>query len=681
MKITRLLYGAAYYDEYMPYNRIDTDMEMMKRAGMNVIRIAESTWSTIEPFDNVFDFTYLDRMLDASERHQISVIIGTPTYAIPPWMVKKHPDILAVTHNGSELYGHRQNMDITHPDFLMYAERVIRKIMEHIKDRTTIIGFQLDNETKAYDTSGKRVQEKFISYLQNKFPDIHEFNREFGLSYWSNSIHSWDDFPDIRGTINASLGAEFEKFQRMLVTDFLSWQASLINEYRRENQFITQNFDYEWRDYSFGLQPLVNQFEAAKCLTVAGADIYHPSQDHLTGAEIAFGGAVARGLKRDNYLILETQAQGNLTWLPYEGQLRLQAYSHISSGSNSVMYWHWHSIHNSFETYWKGVLSHDLQENPTYLETVRIGEEFASIGPDIMNLKKTCKVAFMLNNESLTGLTWFPIHKDLAYNDIVRWLYDTFYRINIESDIISIDYEALDNYQVIVIPALYSAPEKVLHRINDYVKNGGHIITTFKSGFSNEHLRVYHDRQPHIISECCGVTYSQFTAPERVKIKSHIGAQNAGMQETGVQDAGIQGTSYPVSYWMELLTATTAEIVASYDHPYWGKYAAVTYNRYGKGSAAYIGCYFDENYLEQVIRYVLEKADISVPEIRFPIICKQGVNDEGKTIRFYFNYANTPNTFLYKMESGTELLSGRRIESGETIELKAWDLVIIESDS
>ena len=139
---------------------------------------------------------------------------------------------------------------------------------------------------------------------------------------------------------------------------FLSWQADIVREYKRDDQFITQNFDFDWTTHSIGYQSQVDQYDASRCMTVAGADIYHPSNEELTGAEITVCGNISRSLKKDNYLILETEAQGLTPWLPYPGQLRLQAYSHIANGSNSVMYWHWHSIHNAIESYWKGVLSH-----------------------------------------------------------------------------------------------------------------------------------------------------------------------------------------------------------------------------------------------------------------------------------------------------------------------------------
>jgi beta-galactosidase len=60
----------------------------------------------------------------------------------------------------------------------------------------------------------------------------------------------------------------------------------------------------------------VDHFAAAQALDIAGVDIYHPSQ-HLTGREIAFGGAITRSLKPgQNYFVLETQAQGFAQWTP-----------------------------------------------------------------------------------------------------------------------------------------------------------------------------------------------------------------------------------------------------------------------------------------------------------------------------------------------------------------------------
>ena len=534
----KLLYGAAYYDEYMPYDRLQQDVAMMKKAGINTVRIAESTWSTCEPQEGVFDFSHVERVMDAMEEAGINVIIGTPTYAIPTWMVKSHPDVMAETVKGRGIYGARQIMDITHPVYRFYAERVIRKLMECTAHRKCVIGFQVDNETKYYGTAGKNVQEKFVKYLRRKFNnDLDAMNHEFGLDYWSNRINAWEDFPDVRGTINGSLGAEFEKFQRTLVDEFLSWQADIVNEYRREDQFITHNFDFEWRGYSYGVQPDVNHYHAAKALTIAGTDIYHPTQDDLTGAEIAFGGDMTRSLKRDNYLVLETEAQGYPGWTPYKGQLRLQGYSHLASGSNSVMYWHWHSIHNSFETYWKGLLSHDMQENAPYREACIMGKEFSEIGSHLVNLKKKNDVAILVSNEALTALKWFGIeataagNNGIGYNDVVRWIYDALYQMNIECDFVWPESDNLEQYKAIFIPALYAAPDELLERLKQYVADGGTLVATFKTAFANENIKVSHEMQPHILSNCFGINYQQFTFPKNVGLTGSI------IRESGADEA------------------------------------------------------------------------------------------------------------------------------------------------
>lgn len=669
MKTDRLLFGAAYYDEYLPYDRIEADMEMMKKAHINVIRIAESTWSTWEPQEGVFDFTHLHRMLKASAVHGISVIVGTPTYAVPAWLAAKCPDIIAETHDGPGRYGHRQNMDITHPVYLKHAEIIIRRLMEETTPYEHVIGFQLDNETKSYDTCSEYAQKKFVEYLKKKFAnDLNALNHAFGLDYWSNRIDAWEDFPDVRGTINGSLGAEYRKFQRKLVTDFLAWQCAVVSEYARPDQFITQNFDYDWRGYSFGLQPEVNQWEAAQPLTVAGADIYHPSAQSLTGKEIAFGGAIARSIKKDNYLILETEAQGNHGWLHYPNQLRLQAFSHLASGSNSVMYWHWHSIHNAIESYWKGILSHNLKENATYREACSIGADFAQYGGHLKNLRKKADAAILLSNEALTGLEWFRIHDSLRYNDIFRWLYDALYELNIECDILSpSDADLFSQYKILVTPALYSVSDTLVANLKRYVENGGYLISTFKTAFSDPVLKIHANDQPHGLTDVFGMTYDQFTD-----------AVNVGLKDCQFPVC-TEKVNNTVHYWMELLIPAAAQTLASYAHPYWGSYAAVTKNGFGKGHAVYIGCYFDSDVLKDLLTYLVKDSGITLPDERFPVVIKRGINDANREITYYFNYSDTPADIVWQGKEGILLMQGQPVKSGDSLTIPGWDFIIVES--
>lgn len=652
MKSDKLYFGAAYYAEYMPTSRIEEDMKLMKDAGMNVIRIAESAWSTWEPKDGEFDFSLLHKVLQESQKCDINVIVGTPTYAIPYWMAKKYPDILADTHLGRSVYGPRQNMDITHPGYLFHCERIIRCLMNEVQQYDHVIGFQIDNETKPYDTCGDRVQCMFKHWLINKFDTVDKMNHAFGLAFWSNSLASWEDLPDVRGTINNSLAAEFEAFQRSLVTGFLKWQRSIIDEYRRPNQFVTHNFDYEWRNYSHALQPDVDQFQAAKHVTVVGCDIYHPSASMLTGAEISFGGDLARGLKNgQNYFVLETQSQGPVNRLPWPMQLRLQAFSHLASGANMVEYWPWHSIYNAIESHWKGVLSHDSSPGIIYQEVKSIGADFTRLSPHLVNLKKKSPVAILVSNRSLTGIKHSYSFEGPNYGDIFRWMYDAFYMLNIPCDIVDDTCQDFSAYKLIVTPGLYCATDSLINALRRYVRNGGHLLSTFRSFFCDENVKIRCERQPAKMADLFGVTYDNFTVPIDVPY---------------------------VSEWMELLIPDTdTQVLLSYEHPVYQNYAVATLYQYGKGSAGYIGAMLDKDILQDLLREYTACFNIDVPTVSWPLIIKEGTNQFGKMILYILNYCSDQVDYTVPTDC-IELLSETKYTRNSRFRLQGWGVAIFE---
>lgn len=665
MKQLPILFGAAYYEEYLPYDRLREDFEMMKKASFNVVRIAESTWSTEEPEDGVFDFSHIDRVLDMAKEYGMYVIIGTPTYAVPYWLVKKDPGVLAETASGREKYGRRQNMNIINPTYRFHAERIIRKIAEHTANHPNVIGFQLDNETKHYGTASADVQKLFRDYLKDKFKTIDALNKEFGFAYWSNSVTSFDDLPDVTGTINGSYACAFAEFQRKLASDFLKWQSDIVKEYARPDQFITQNFDYEWCSfgapgtqdgYSRGVQPDICHFDAAKALNIAGTDVYHNTQDDLTGMEISFAGDEMRRLinGNDNYIVLETQAQAFRQWLPYPGQLRLQALSHVASGSTGILYWNFFSIHNSKETYWKGLLSHDFRENPTYLEACETGKELAKITDKIGSVKIENRVALMISNNSLSALKEFPTDKDLSYNDIVLSYYNALYRSNISVDIVFDNAPDWENkYDVIITPALYTVSEETTKRIRQFVENGGTLISSFRSFVANENVKVSCQPLPAGMTDVFGATYNQYTKPVNVTVCGE-----------------------KPEYWMELLVPDTAKTIGNYQHKYYRNYSAVVRNSFGKGQAFYIGCYFEWQALENILSDIIP-ADYRVSEREFPLIVKRGKSENGKEILFVFNYSSDDNYFDITFDC-TDILTDKEYKKGDKAPMADWGALLLE---
>lgn len=663
-----LRYGAAYYYEYMPQERLDKDVRLMKEAGINTVRIAESTWGVWESRDGVFDFSKLDKVLDAMERAGIRVIIGTPTYAIPAWLAKAHPDLLVTTSTGRRTYGARQNMDIVSPVFRRYAERMIRRLVAHVSGRRCVIGYQADNETKSYGNMGAPMQALFVQWLRQRFGSPEKMNRVYGLNYWSNSIHDWAVFPSMAGNVNASLGCAYAAFQRKMVTDYLAWQVRIIRSLKRPDQFITHNFDLDWRESSYGIQPDVDHFSAARAFDVAGIDIYHPTAGRLTGAEISFGGDLARSMRRANYLVMETQAQSlaGRQELPYPGQLRLQAFSHLASGADMVEYWPWQSLPNAVETYWKGVLSHDGEPNPVYEEVRRIGAEFRQAGDHLIHLQKRNKAAILFSNESLTALGWYPFSDSLGYNDILRREYDELYSMNVGCDLVNTASTNLADYALIVVPPLYSASDSVLAVLNEYVRQGGHIVYSCKSGFTDENVQVRSSRMPGPLRESAGVSYQLFTNIGHLALRGDPFVLGAAGNE--------------VHDWAEMLVPETATVVAGYDHPYWGKYAAITHHSYGKGSVTYLGTIPSRAVLRKILEVAVEEAGIrSVDqELAWPLIVKSGVNRYGRTVHYYFNYSDSVRHFFYPYGAAIDVLTGRPVGKGEGVTLEPWGLLVVE---
>src|SRR5581483_7552928 len=600
-KMENILYGVAYYPEYMPYDRLDTDVDLMQKAGITVVRVGESTWSTWEPRDGDFQFAWMQRVLDRLHQAGIRVILGTPTYSIPTWLWKEHPEIL-VAHPGTApplgdpyrptyptqltpgYYGIRQNYDFLNPYFRQAAERVIREIISHFKDHPAVIGYQIDNETFPTGIPTPYMNAAFLDRLKQKYKTPDMINKIWGLVYWGQLIDKWEDLPPRDGIINPGYKLEWENFQHDVITDYLAWQAKIVNEYKRPDQFITQ-------DFSGGVHTNLDQWAIARSLDIVAENPYFATQAALDGRTIWMSDDLGRSLKNSNFLITETNAQtigwDSRTQYPqYPGQLRQVVYTHLAAGANMVEYWHWHSLHYGQETYWKGVLSHDLLPNRTYAEVSRVAGELKKIGPQLVDLKQENKVGILLSTDSANALSYMPVSDHVNYMTVLGQMYGALYDLNVEPDFVQAADSNLSRYEVLLVPPLYSAPESVLVQIADYVKNGGQVVMSFKSGFTDEHSTVRAVMAPGPLREACGFHYQEFTnlaSPERLTPDPYgVGDQNTG------------------SVWEEFLVPDTAEVVTSFVDPYW-HFPAITRNKYGTGTLTYEGTYLTDQLQREVV--------------------------------------------------------------------------------
>lgn len=667
-----ILYGAAYYHEYMPYERLDEDVRMMKEAGISVVRVGESTWSLFEPREGEFEFAWMDRIIDKFHEAGIPVILGTPTYSIPAWLWHEHPEVLLEYRGGAKAYyGIRQNMDITNPTYLFYSERIIRKMMEHYASHPGIIGFQVDNETEARGVNNSDFFISFVNHLKKKYKTPENLNKLWGLNYWGMTIDSWEEVPPRDGVTNTAYKLEWARFNRKAVADFLIWQSKIVEEYKRSDQFITHCFMPSVQN--------IDQIESSTKMDMLAVNIYHGQQDDLTGNEIAFSGDFFRSVKNTNYLVTETNAQ-TIGWTskiqqpPYPGQLRQNVYAHIGSGANMVEYWHWHSIHYGQETYWKGVLSHDLQPNRAYAEVSKTAHELQNIGKKIVNLKKENEVAIFFSHDSNDALNFMPFNgsgsdwsesnSNVYRNQLVAQFHKILYQNNIGVDFIFPEKPDFEKYKLVIIPSLYIASDELLGKINTYINNGGHVIMQFKSGFCDENSMVRPVMAPGPLREACGFYYQEFS----------------NIKDIALKDNPYEVESNVATDWMEFIIPETAKPLAYYDHPYFSKYPAITINKYGKGTLLYEGSIFSDQIQTKIIEEAIDRANIKNlnHQYNWPLIVKSGINETGNKVHFYYNYSSEELEVEYLQSTGIELISNTSVKKGESYKINPWDVLIIE---
>jgi len=672
-----VMYGVSYYPEYEPTGHLKEDIALMKAAGINTVRMGESTWSLWEPEDGRFEFAAVDRVISALGEAHIQVILGTPTYSIPLWLYKEHPEILAIPLGGGPVfYGMRQNIDTNNTFFRRYAQDVIEHMVRHYRDNPNVIGWQIDNETASNGAANADVFDGFRHHLEKKFGTPEELNKAWLLSYWGQTIQRWDELPPRDAAQSTGYKLEWSRWQQERVTDYLSWQAGIVRRLRRPDQFITQ-------DFSGAMRRDVNEADVARSLDVVSANVYPAMQSAMTGASQALIGDYARSLRHSNYLVTETNAQTtgwSSAWQypPFDGQLRLNVYANLASGANMIAFWPWDSIHSGQETYWKGLLSHDSKPNRVYEEAARTGQELRTVGSKLTNLRIKNQVAILYSVDSANALDfmpfthgpepqWTPTRPVADYGTLVEQLHNVLYDLNVGTDFIFPNSTNLSQYSVIVVPALYIADDVLLNKLADYVKQGGHVLMTFKSGFADQNSTVRYDTMPGPLRDAAGFSYQEFSsidAPLELRGDPfHVGSHNT------------------VSYWAEFLTPEHAKALAYYDDAFFGRWPAITENSYGKGTLVYEGTWLTRELQNEVMKHVLQSANVAMADSTEPksVRVRSGINPSGRMQYYFLNFSKQGSDAVYHHAAGVDLLTGNRIGRDQSLKLAPWGVAIIES--
>ena len=125
MNFPHMIYGGDYNPDQWPEETWLEDARLMQEARVNLVSLGIFSWAKLESGPGVFDFGWLDRLMDLLHAHDVSVNLATPTASPPAWMVRLHPEVLPMNADGVTLWhGSRRHYCPHNPDYHKYATRI-----------------------------------------------------------------------------------------------------------------------------------------------------------------------------------------------------------------------------------------------------------------------------------------------------------------------------------------------------------------------------------------------------------------------------------------------------------------------------------------------------------------------------------------------------------------------------
>ncbi len=658
-------FGVDYYPEHWPRERWETDARLMAEAGFNVVRMAEFAWVKMEPADGQFDFSWLDEAIAVLTTQGIRVILGTPTASPPAWLMTKYPDVFRVREDSVRVtYGNRREYCANNPTYRRYSQRIVTKMAEHYADNPAVIGWQIDNEF------GERCycpvcRQAFQTWLCERYKSLNELNEAWGTIFWSHTYTEWDQIPVPLNTghsPNPGLALEFYRFSSESYVDYQQLQIDVLRE-KCPTHFITHNL------MGFGYDRL-NYFDLARPLDFVSWDNYRrmqwAMQDQVDPGRAALDHDTMRGLKRQNFWVMEQQA-GSGGWeivsvAPRPGELRLWAYQSIAHGADGIVFFRWRTARYGTEQYWHGLLDHDAYPSRRYQEIKGMGAEIRKFGDQILGAHVKANVAMMLSYDSRFAFQIQANNPEFKYPVHFYELYRAFHNEHVSIDVVSPD-DALSGYKLVIVPALHVLSLKTAENLARFVEAGGTVVVGARSGVKDETNTVVNMRLPGLLAKLCGTVVEEYDSPAP--------GMTQALRFTTPDLSSASGNTFA---WCDILAPDGAQVIARYTTGHYADTPAITLNHVGQGNAVYIGTMGDAGLHRSLAKWLLKLAGVqAIIETTANVEVAERWHGANRLL-FILNHTDQPQEVKLNRRYQT-LLDGKTYDSGVTVPAK--DLVIL----
>ncbi|MEU1715831.1 beta-galactosidase, partial [Nocardiopsis dassonvillei] len=397
-----LWFGGDYNPEQWPEEVQAEDVELMRRAGVNLVTVGVFSWALLEPKEGEYRFEWLDRVLDRLADAGIGVALATPTASPPPWFGLAHPDAMPVTADGTRLtHGSRDTYDVCSPAYREASVRIARALAERYSGHPALRLWHVHNEYGTWSHS-EHTAGAFRDWLRGRHVDLDRLNAAWTTAFWSQHYSEWEQIQPPRATQylpNPAHVLDFRRFLSDAMLDHFLSQRDVLRAVRPDVPVTT--------NLAFGDWVPVDPWRWAEHLDLVAVDDY-PDRTGQGGAEqTAFAADLARSWAERvpgpgrPWLLMEQAAgvtyTGEVTRPKAPGETARHSLAHVARGSRGAMFFQWRASRGGAEQWHSGMVPHAGPDSRIFREVCELG----SVLPRVAEARDADVVAD-------AALTWDP---------------------------------------------------------------------------------------------------------------------------------------------------------------------------------------------------------------------------------------------------------------------------------
>ena len=601
-RFPQFLHGGDYNpDQWLDRPDIlDRDIEMMHKAHVNCVSIGIFSWALLEPEEGVYNFDWLDEVIDRLWKGGIHIILATPSGARPAWMAQKYPEVLRVESNFQRNhFGNRHNHCPSSPVYREKVQAIDTQLAIRYAGHPAVILWHLSNEYSG-DCRCPLCQEKWRTWLKERYGTIDELNRRWWTSFWSMRYTDWSQVEPpspVGQSSNTSMQVDWRRFSTQQCKDFILMEKAAVQAVNPDLKCTANLMERFW-DYDY--------FSLAEAIDVVSWDAYpqwHGESDMARAAEFAMNHEMMRSFKDQPFLLMES-TPSLVNWkrvnkLKRPGMHMLSSMQALAHGSQSVLYFQWRKGRGGAEMFHGAVVDHDGRDDTRVFQDVTaVGEALERLQPLYDAPKRKPQVCILYDWSSWWAVEFAQAGQlgHMNYFDTVNMHYRALWQQGVSVDFRDMrPCTDLSGYDLVVAPLLFMIRDGFDAKLREYVKNGGHLLMTYFSGVVDDTDLAWLGGAPHGLTEVLGVRGTELDALHPQDVNALV-----------LKD----GRRFAIHELCEIPEDLGAETLGSYERDFYAGLPCLTRNAYGAGEAYYLAAKVEQAGLDAIYADIVDALGI-----------------------------------------------------------------------